>query len=115
MPFQSKVGNELGVNIKIKTQTMKGGDVNTNTTSTAGSGGDITVPSVQIQKEITKKTKVSFSNSLDPVIPIRELRIEQILDDNLSVNATTVNRPRGATETPTQSYGLDFRYRFQFD
>jgi hypothetical protein len=52
-------------------------------------------------------------------VPVQEFKIEQILDDNLTVNATVVGNPRGNTSSTTQqssqSYGIDFRYRFSFE
>lgn len=114
MPLQSKLQDELGVDIKIKTQSQQVDQLQQTTTSAGATSGDITVPAVQIQKEITDKTKVSFSNTLE-AIPVREFRIEQILDENLTVNATAGSGNRGNTAQPVQTYGLDFRFRFEFD
>lgn len=113
IPLQSKIQSELGVDIKINSQTVK--DANVSTTSASSTGSQIaTVPSVQIQKDITKNTKLYYSNTLDTQIPIREFKIEHALDDNFTVNATTIDRVRTETQS-SKSYGLDFRYRFSFE
>jgi translocation and assembly module TamB len=113
IPIQSKLKKDLGVNIKINSQSAASLQQGTNL-SPGSANTDITAPTVQIQKTITDKTKLSFSNSLE-TIPVRELRLEQMLDDNVTLNATTMERTRGAQTQPTQAYGLDFRYRFQFE
>jgi translocation and assembly module TamB len=115
IPLQSQLENQLGVDIRINTQTSKNTSTSSATTSTPTTTSDTTVPSVKIQKDITNRTKVSYSNTLE-AIPYRELKIEHMLDDNLTVNGTAVDRAKGGTDaTTTQSYGLDFRYRFQFE
>jgi len=113
IPLQNKIQSELGVDIKINSQTVK--DANVSTTNAGSTGSQIaTVPSVQIQKAITKKTNLYYSNTLDTQIPIREFKIEHALDDNFTVNATTIDRVRTETQS-SKSYGLDFRYRFSFE
>ncbi len=111
IPIQSKLKNELGVNIKISNQPQsnmqQGSNLSPGTANT-----DINAPTVQIQKQITDTTKVSYSNSLEST-PVREFRIEQMLDDNISLNAAAMERLRGSTTQ--QAYGLDFRYRFSFE
>jgi hypothetical protein len=120
IPLQSKIQGELGVDIKINTQASKSGGGTTaspvvgSVPITSGST-DATVPSVRIQKEITKKTKLSYSNTLE-AIPSRELKLEHMLDENLSINGTAVDALRDSTQTQTtRSYGLDIRYRFSFE
>ncbi len=113
IPLQSKLKNELGVNIKISSQPQSSLQQGSNL-SPGTANSDITAPTVQIQKEITDKTKLSYSNTLETV-PLREFRIEQMLDENITVNATTMERTRGTQTAPTQAYGVDFRYRFQFE
>lgn len=127
IPFQSKLSNELGVDIQLGSKPTsaagQGGaggvtPVTPVTPSATGSGTDVSVPSVRIQKGITKKTKLSYSSTLD-ASPIREYKIEQMLDDHFTVNATRVDNPHGASSSTTTSqnpsYGLDIRYRFQFE
>jgi autotransporter translocation and assembly factor TamB len=137
IPLPSQIENQLGVDIRLNTQLNRG-TVNAGTTgATAASGavsqatlqaaatgvtaGDVTVPAVQIQKEITKRTKVSYSNTIE-AIPIREFKIEHMLDDNLTINGTATDRPGNSSVvspttsgSPSSSYGVDFRYRFQFE
>jgi hypothetical protein len=113
IPLQSKLKKDLGVNIKISSQPQASMQQSTSL-SPGTANTDITAPVVQIQKTITDKTKLSYSNTLE-TIPAKEFRIEQMLDDNLTVNATTMERTRGGQTQPTQTYGLDFRYRFQFE
>jgi translocation and assembly module TamB len=117
LPIQSKLESQLGVDIRLNSQTT------TTSTKSATPGSsqssstltEVSVPSVKIQKEITNKTKVSYSNSLE-AIPFRELKIEHMLDDNLTVNGIAIERSRtGFENQTTQSYGVDFRYRFQFE
>jgi len=112
IPLQSKIQSELGVDIKINTQTVKDAPIAAG--STAADNGVSTVPSVQIQKDITKKTRLYYSKNLDSAIPIQEFKIEHALDDNFTVNATTVDRATTETQS-SKSYGLDFRYRFSFE
>lgn len=108
IPFQSKLQSELGVDVRLNTQTVKG-----EVSSEPGSPQLSTVPSVQIQKDITKRTKLKYSNTLD-AIPIREFKIEHALDDSFSVNATAGDKARADTQS-SKSYGVDFRYRFSFE
>ncbi len=112
IPLQSKLKNQLGLNIKLSTQSQNSSSGSLSSSTPSADVG--TGPTVQIQKSITDKTKLSFSNSLDAADPIREFRIEQMLDDNITVNATTRDRS-GNAQAPPQAYGLDFRYRFQFE
>jgi hypothetical protein len=112
-PIQSKLKKDLGVNIKINSQSAASLQQGSNL-SPGSADTDITAPTVQIQKTISDRTKLSYSNSLE-VVPVREFRLEQMLDDNITLNATTMERTRGANSQPTQAYGLDFRYRFQFE
>lgn len=121
IPLQSKIQNEFGLDIRLKSQTPtelqqinQAQSASASGTNAASGRSDVTVPSVQIQKEITKKTRVSFSNTLEAT-PTRELRLEQMLDENLSVNATVERSQIDSTQQPSQSYGLDFRYRFHFE
>jgi len=114
IPLNSKLKNEFGVNIKVG-NTAQTGIQQGSSLSPGSANADITAPTVQIQKDITPKTKLSYSNTLDTAVPLRELRIEQMLDDHITVNATSLERARGGSSTPTQAYGLDFRYRFQFE
>lgn len=73
------------------------------------------MPAVKIQKDITKRTKVSYSSTLDQNA-MKEFKIEQLLDEHLTVNASAVDKIRGNTQNDAiKSYGLDFRYRFQFE
>ncbi|MFM8316562.1 MAG: hypothetical protein ACKOA8_19955, partial [Deltaproteobacteria bacterium] len=69
----------------------------------------------KIQKDITNRTKVSYSSTLDQNA-LKEFKIEQLLDENFTVNASAVDKFRGSTQNDSiKSYGLDFRYRFQFE
>ncbi|NDD05321.1 MAG: hypothetical protein EB078_10475, partial [Proteobacteria bacterium] len=73
------------------------------------------VPAVRIEKGLSKKTKLSYSNTLDQN-QTRELRLEQMLNDNITLNATAGDRSRNNTQArPGDSFGLDLRYRFSFD
>ncbi|MBI3294354.1 MAG: translocation/assembly module TamB domain-containing protein [Deltaproteobacteria bacterium] len=109
IPVPSKLQNELGVDIKLNSQTEKGGRESTDSST------DVTVPSVKVEKSLTSRTKLSYSNTLSQN-PSRELRIEQILDDNLTANFSTANKPGLTPSDPlTQSYGVDIRYRFDFE
>lgn len=115
IPLNKKVKEELGVGISFKSQ---GGQTSTTSVGTASTAG-ASVPTVQLQKPITEKTTVFYSNSLDNET-FRELRVEQILDNNLTVNATAGLGTRASTDTSTadttrQSYGIDFRFRFEFE
>lgn len=115
IPLQSRLQSELGVDIKVKTQTGKGVELAKPSSGSVGSTSDVTVPVVQIQKDITKRTKVSYSNTLE-AIPVREFKLEQRLGDRFTGNFSVVDRSRTETETQSiQSYGLDLRYRFQFE
>ena len=130
-PLQSKLQNELGVNIKVnmqRTGTGPSGSSQTGQGSQGASGGstglpsgstvnnsDATVPALKIQKDITNKTKLSYSSTLDQNA-MKEFKIEQLLDENFTVNASAVDKIRGTTQNDSvKSYGLDFRYRFQFE
>lgn len=114
IPIQSKIQDTFGFDVRLKSSRNQNPFLGIG----AGTATDSTGPSVQIQKEVTKKTKLSYSSSLDAV-PVQEFKIEQILDENLTVNATVVGNPRGNTSSTTpqssQSYGIDFRYRFNFE
>jgi len=117
IPLQSKLQSELGFDVKISAKPQASGTASTTSTGapSTGVGGDITVPSVTIQKEITKRTKLSYSNTIEAT-PVRELKIEHLLDDNLTINATATGNPRGSSSTSGgQAYGVDFRYRFSFE
>ena len=118
IPLQSKIQNELGFDVKLGTKTFTGTNAPVQATPQGVTNTtDQTVPNVQIQKDITKRTKVSLSNTIEQV-PVKELKIEQMLDDNLTINATAGDSPHTSTTVtqPTgQSYGLDLRYRFQFE
>lgn len=121
IPLQSKLKDELGFDINVTTRTQQGtGSTGQSTgTSTTGTSSavatDVTVPSVRIQKSISRKTKVSYSNTLESS-PVREFKIEQMLDDNFTVNATATGNPRGSSTNQTsQAYGVDVRYRFSFE
>ena len=72
------------------------------------------MPTVEIQKKVTDKTKVTLSNTVGVAVPTSEIRIEQILDENLTVNATAGTQTRDEKST-TQSFGLDFRFNFEFE
>ena len=49
--------------------------------------------------------------------PVSEFKIQQMLDENVSVNASTRRSTVGSgnAPTPSQAYGVDVRYRFQFE
>ncbi len=117
IPLQSKIQGSLGFDIKVKSRNQS---QSSSISSAAGSGEvtGTTTPSVVIQKDITRKTRLSVSSTLDTA-PTREFRVEQLLNDNLSINATTTDSTKNtsATTTPqsSQSYGVDFRYRFTFE
>ncbi|MBY0371264.1 translocation/assembly module TamB [bacterium] len=113
IPLQAKLKNELGVNIKLSNQSQTSLQQGANLTP-GNQGNDINAPTVRIQKEITGTTKLSYSNTLETV-PVREFRLEQMLDENITLNATTMDRSRGSQAPTTQAYGLDFRYRFSFE
>ncbi len=110
IPFSAKIQKELGVDIKIGSQTFK-------ETTEAGSGTPTTImttaPQVQIQKDLGKKTRVSYSNTLQTTSVTRTLKIEQSLSDSITVNGTAVDKARESQAT--KSYGVDIRYRFLFD
>jgi len=111
IPIQSKIQSQLGLKVKVGNQPTNPQAAQT----TTGVGvSSTTVPTVEIQKGITDKTRLSLSNTLETV-PVRELRIEQILNDNLTLNATTKTSPGAGQIQPSQSYGFDLRYRFQFE
>jgi autotransporter translocation and assembly factor TamB len=120
-PFQSKIQNEFGVDIKMGTQTRTNtpGGTATGTGSSPGttSGDQTVVPSVKIQKNISEKTKLSYSTTVGEEIPFKEFRIEHLLNENFTVNGTALERSRGGTTQtdPVKSYGLDFRYHFTFE
>lgn len=115
-PIKSKLQSELGVDIKVQStpsQTTPGSTVGTGT-STAGTGS-VMVPAVRIEKGLSRKTKISYSNTLD-TNQTRELRLEQMLDENITLNATAGDRSRNnTTARPGDSFGLDVRYRFDFE
>ena len=73
------------------------------------------VPAVKIEKGLSKKTKLSYSNTLDQN-QAREIRLEQMLDDSFTLNATAGDRSRNNLQArPGDSFGLDVRYRFSFE
>lgn len=109
IPIQSKIQNELGVDVKIRSQQQSSLANQLTTTGAAP-----TAPTVELQKDITKSTRLSFSNSLDTTLPTNELRIQQVLDENITVNASRRSQTSG-TPVPSQAYGVDIRYRFQFE
>ncbi len=117
IPLQSKIQGNLGFDIKIKSKNQA---QSTSISSAAGSNDNAnpTVPSVVIQKDITRKTRLSYSSTLDTA-SVKEFRVEQLLNDNLSINATTTDRTKSSSattsSTSSQSYGLDVRYRFTFE
>ena len=117
IPLQSKIQGNLGFDIKLKSRNQ---NQSTSISSAAGSGdiAGTTTPSVVIQKDITRKTRLSVSSTLDTT-PTREFKVEQLLNDNLSINATTTDSTKNTSGTTTpqssQSYGLDVRYRFTFE
>jgi hypothetical protein len=115
IPLQSKIQSELGVGVKIRSQNQ--GSLQSQTANAASSAttANATVPTVEFQKDLTKSTRVSYSNSLDTSIPVSEFKIQQMLDENISVNASTRRSQVGSTPQPSQAYGVDVRYRFQFE
>jgi len=120
-PLQSKLQNELGVNIKVNMQRSGVGSTTGTGSSPGGVGGsgsstsELSVPTVKIQKDITNRTKLSYSSTLDQNA-MKEFKVEQLLDENFTVNASAVDKLRGTTQNDSiKSYGLDFRYRFQFE
>ncbi|MEZ4751581.1 MAG: translocation/assembly module TamB domain-containing protein [Bdellovibrionota bacterium] len=119
VPIQSKLEDQLGIEIKFNPQapTTGSSDTSTSSGSTASANAtDVTVPMVEIQKQIGEKTKLSYSNSIGASTPTREVKIEHSLSNNVTINGSVVDKPRGSTDTQTsQAYGLDFRYRFQFE
>lgn len=73
------------------------------------------VPAVKIQKDITNRTKVSYSSTLDQNA-LKEFKVEQLLDENFTVNASAIDKFTGSTQNDSiKSYGFDVRYRFQFE
>lgn len=116
IPLQSKIQSELGVGLKIRSQNQNALQTQGTSSGAAGtSTANATVPTVEVQKDLTKSTRVSFTNSLDTSIPVSEFKIQQMLDENISVNASTRRSQVGTTPTPSQAYGVDVRYRFQFE
>lgn len=116
-PLQSKIQSELGVDIKVSAQSPGAGGIGSSVGSgtPSGSATDTTVPAVKIQKEVTKKTRVSVSNTIEAV-PLKEFKIEHMLNDNFTVNGTRSERNKGGvSQDPSASYGVDFRYRFSFE
>ncbi|MFM8268636.1 MAG: translocation/assembly module TamB domain-containing protein, partial [Pseudomonadota bacterium] len=115
-PIRSKIQSELGLDIKVQSAPGQGTPVTDQ--STAGSSPNVSsgmVPAVRIEKGLTKKTKLSYSNTLD-TNQSREIRLEQMLDDNITLNATAGDRSRNNTQArPGDSFGLDVRYRFGFE
>lgn len=115
LPLQTKIQDQFGFDINVKTQELRAQDTGTTVGTGTALSSENSVASVQIQKRLTDKTRVSFSNTLETV-PAREFKIEQMLDDNLTVNATAgVGTPGSVQNELRQSYGVDFRYRFQFE
>lgn len=112
IPIQSRIQKNLGVNIKVK-QTKDSIDASSLPPSDS-SGASGTVTSVKIEKGITKKTKVSYSNTLDAARPKRELKVEHMLNENFTVNGTAATNVRSTT-TDNPSYGVDVRYTFEFE
>jgi translocation and assembly module TamB len=115
IPLQSKIQSELGVGVKIRSQNQAALQPQASATTNSSLTANATVPTVEIQKDLTKSTRVSYSNSLDTSIPISEFKIQQMLDDNVSVNASTRRSQVGTTPTDSRAYGVDVRYRFQFE
>lgn len=122
-PIRSKIQSELGVDIKVQSTPGQGPmPAETGTavgqSGSAGTGGTVSsgmVPAFRIEKGLSKSTRLSFSNTLDQN-QARELRVEQMLDDNITLNATAGDRSRNnAQSRPGDSFGLDIRYRFSFD
>jgi|GEM_PF-1625454 len=121
-PLQSKLQNEFGVDIKVNMQRSGNGptgDGSQGSTIPAGTGGSsllgTSVPAVKIQKDITNRTKVSYSSTLDQNA-LKEFKVEQLLDENFTVNASAIDKFTGSTQNDSiKSYGFDVRYRFQFE
>jgi len=115
-PIRSKIQSELGLDIKVQSAPGQGPTVTD--VSSASSTSPTTpgmVPAVRIEKGLSKKTKISYSNTLDQN-QSREIRLEQMLDDNITLNATAGDRSRNNTQArPGDSFGLDLRYRFSFE
>jgi hypothetical protein len=116
-PLQTKLQDEFGVDVSLQAAQGKLTTGGTTATGTQASSGDIvTVPKVKVQKEFTRKTKLSVSSTLGETLPERELKIEHFLNDNFTVNATAGDKNKSSLETQqTQSYGIDFRYKFDFE
>jgi hypothetical protein len=115
-PIRSKIQSELGLDIKVQSAPGQGPTAtDTSSASAANPTSPGMVPAVRIEKGLTKKTKISYSNTLDQN-QTREIRLEQMLDDNITVNATAGDRSRNNTQArPGDSFGLDLRYRFSFE
>jgi translocation and assembly module TamB len=115
-PFQSKLQNEFGFEVKMGTQTGRPGSAGSVGSTAASPEKEVVVPNVKIQKDLTKKTKVSVSTTVGEEIPYKEYRIEHMLNDSFTVNGTVVDRNRSSGQTESvKSYGLDFRYHFTFE
>ncbi len=109
LPFESKIEDKLGFNIKLQSEEIK------HEASASIGVADSSVTAVQIKKKLGENTTVSFTNTLESV-PARELRLERMIDENLSVSASAAIGNPGSTENELRrSYGLDFRYRFNFE
>jgi len=119
-PIRSKIQSELGVDIKVQSAPGQGPMPSDTGAPVPGAGvpgstGSGMVPAFRIEKGISRSTKLSYSNTLDQN-QARELRVEQMLDDNITLNATAGDRSRNNTQArPGDSFGLDLRYRFTFD
>ncbi len=117
-PFQSKLKNELGLGVKVQ-----GGQNATITPGTTTGFDPLTTdsaangPAVQVQKDLGKRTKLSASSPIGTGKTSPDFKIEHILDDNFSVNATSSDKNKGAQSTTNsvRSYGIDFRYNFTFE
>ncbi|MBI4403568.1 MAG: translocation/assembly module TamB domain-containing protein [Deltaproteobacteria bacterium] len=117
IPIQSKLQSELGVDVTIAPQAGQSQKVvpSDRNPVTSFSSGDITVPSVQIQKDVTNKTKLSYSNTLETA-PVREFKVEHMLNESFTLNGSVVDKAKTSTDSQTtQSYGVDLRYRFLFE
>jgi len=115
-PIKSKIQSELGLDIKVQSAPSQGP---TSSTSSSGSPGSATssgmVPAVRIEKGLSKKTRLSYSNTLDQN-QARELKLEQMLDEHFTLNATAGDRSRNNLQArPGDSFGVDVRYRFNFE
>lgn len=122
-PIRSKIQSELGVDIKVQSTPGQGPMPSETGSAVGGTGAPGSpgttstgmVPAFRIEKGLSKSTRLSFSNTLDQN-QARELRVEQMLDDNITLNATAGDRSRNNTQArPGDSFGLDIRYRFSFD